>query len=176
MKIVTRFALRLLVALLLLSVTMMANPAPLLCEMMATADTEPPQLISFDVQPRVVNNSLGDHVMYATIHVTDDLSGMPVGSVALAYCAFESPSGKQGIYFEGQWSLIAGDMRDGAYRCPATIFQYQEVGTWRLKYLSMYDRVGNGLILSRDDVKSLGFPTEILVTDTLWVAYVPIVH
>jgi hypothetical protein len=104
------------------------------------------------------------------VHATDDLSG-----VSNIYCAFRSPSGSHHVYFEFQWSLVSGTDRDGVYECPGQIFQYQEPGIWDLQYLTMFDRVGNEVSLSLADMQALGHPTHIVVTDTAWMAHLPVV-
>jgi len=41
-----------------------------------------------------------------------------------------------------------------------TLPRYSEKGTWKLDYVSISDRVGNTKRLDKDDMTSLGFPTE----------------
>jgi hypothetical protein len=39
----------------------------------------------------------------------------------------------------------------------------------------MFDRVGNEVSLSLADMQALGHPTHIVVTDTAWMAHLPVV-
>jgi hypothetical protein len=122
-------------------------------------DTEPPEVVSFDFDPKSVDTSTSSQEITVTTRTTDDLSGLDQGSIRL-YSTSQSQS--TNAWF-GSHQRISGDELDGVYECKMTLPQYSEAGTWKLDYISAYDEVGNRRRLSCEDAVALGFPTEFEV-------------
>ncbi len=122
-------------------------------------DTEPPEVVSFNFDPKSVDASTSSQEITITARTTDDLSGLDQGSIG-----FYSPSQSQSAnaWFSSH-QRISGDELDGVYECKMTLPQYSEAGTWKLDYISAYDEVGNRRRLSCEDAVTLGFPTEFEV-------------
>ncbi len=123
------------------------------------SDTEPPTLVSFDFNPKVVDTSESGQTITFTARITDTLSGMDYSSVR-----FRSASGRQQVnvsFWES--NRISGDERDGTYVYYATLPQYSEAGVWTLDTFELRDGVGNFRNLDRYAVAQLGFPVEFAV-------------
>jgi serine protease len=125
-------------------------------EVASVGDFQPPNIVTFDFDPKDVDTSTISQEVTITARLTDDLSGVDQGGLR-----FYSPSRSQSV---GAWFIsferISGDELDGIYRHKMTIPQYSEAGTWRLEYISIYDKVGNRKQLSYEEASALGFPTS----------------
>jgi len=129
-------------------------------------DTEPPNVLSFDFDPKAVDASASSQMITFTARLTDDLSGVSGKSGGFPTQArFRSPSGNQfqTVIFWPPQNLVSGDELDGIYESSITLPQFSESGIWQLHYFSLYDNVANRRELSLDDMISLGFPTDFLV-------------
>ena len=124
-------------------------------------DTEPPQLITFDFEPKVINTAHAAQYVTVTMRLTDDLSG-----VELMRPDFESSSGNQrrGGAWLAHITRVSGDEHDGTYAVPVTFPQYSEMGPWRLTELRIEDRVGNVRRVDANQMAALGFPIVLWVT------------
>jgi len=122
-------------------------------------DTKPPEIVTFDFDPKTVDTSTSSQEITATARLTDDLSGVDQGSVR-----FYSPSQSQsiGVWFSS-YERTSGSDLDGVYLRKMTLPRYSEPGTWKLDYISIYDKVGNRKRLSQEDSLALGFPAEFEV-------------
>ncbi len=123
-------------------------------EVVSDGDIKPPNIVTFDFDPKAVDTSTMSQEVTITAHLTDDLSGVDQGSVL-----FYSPSRSQSV---GAWlsfnERTSGDEFDGIYRHKMTLPQYSEAGIWTLEYISIYDTVGNKKQLSYEEASALGFP------------------
>jgi hypothetical protein len=118
------------------------------------SDVTPPVVqslsLSLDTQPRSFGPSVsvdaasGAQTVILGIAATDDLSGVGPG---LIFDFFQSeiaaPSG-QGQFSWTSCSLTQGTPLDGFWECTLTIPAQAESGSWRLRYLRVPDRAGNG--------------------------------
>ena len=125
-------------------------------------DTQPPEVVSFDFDPKAVDTSTSSQEITFTARLTDDLSGISVSEfMCSSGVRFISPSGNQhsstGFC---NWDRVSGNELDGTYVSVMTLPQYSEAGTWQLRELWLADTVGNRRTLSKDDMTSLGFPTS----------------
>jgi len=139
-------------------------------QVVSTDDTVPPNIISFDFNPKAINTAASSQDITFTAHLTDDLSG--IGPIAgdgerWSGAQFRSPSGSQHVSVSlfSQYRVSGTDL-DGIYVSKATLPRYSEQGTWTLEYLALYDRVGNRRELSRADMIVLGFPVDFQVVST----------
>ncbi|MFQ5859110.1 MAG: hypothetical protein ACE5LU_26220, partial [Anaerolineae bacterium] len=131
-------------------------------------DTEPPNIVSFDFEPKVVSTAAGDQTITFTVRITDDRSGVgDPGSDGTTYgnfAQFRSSSGRQQAHVAfTRRDRVAGNGRDGTYVSTMTLARHSEVGVWKLSYLEIQDNVGNGRTISLDEMARLGFPTAFQV-------------
>ena len=133
-------------------------------------DTSPPNLVSFDFDPKTINTATSSQQISFTAHITDDLSGLSCREISDnvfmcggGHASFRSPSGQQnaGVRFSSQ-DLVSGNDLDGVYSSKLTLPKYSEQGTWTLEHFSIQDSVGNSRELSSDEMAALGFPTEFI--------------
>lgn len=162
-------------ALLLAALFVVASQSLAVAE--PASDTDPPHVVTFDYGPKTVNTALSGQLVTFTIHLTDDLSGV-TDHLGPTQARFQSPSDGQlvDVTFRPMYDLVSGDALDGIYVNEFTLPRYCETGTWRLKYFLLYDDAGNHAALYQADMDALGFPTELLVTDTIHLGYLPIVR
>lgn len=120
------------------------------------SDTTPPNLVSLDIDPLIVDVSSGDSSTNIVMDVTDDLSGV---SWVIIY--FRSPSGEQQQY---QWgSLVSGSTLNGTWQFDFNFPQFSEVGVWTASYVRLRDSVGNQASIYTETLAAMGFPTEITI-------------
>ena len=138
-------------------------------EVVSVGDTKPPDVLSFDFDPKAIDTSAASQVVTFTTRLADDLSGVTDGDiggmgVSPSQARFQSPSGNQisDVGFVPR-NLISGDEFDGIYRSTMTLPRYSEQGTWKLQHFLLVDDVGNSRRLSQNDMDNLGFPTEFEV-------------
>ena len=124
-----------------------------------TGDTTAPQLKAFSFTPTSVDVGNQSQIINFTGRATDDISGVIYFLVQL-----RGPSGVQ--YAEGFASTpTSGNSFDGVYNFSATISKSAETGTWFVQRIELYDKLGNGPVLYENQLKAMGFPTKIQVTN-----------
>jgi hypothetical protein len=133
----------------------------------AVSDTTPPNLVSFDFEPKVIDVSKSDQTITVTVQLEDNLSGvwnMGAGSTP-SQVEFTSPSGEANIS-AGFWvnhNLVLGGMLNGTYKDDMTLLQHSESGEWHIASFLVIDNVGNRQKLNETQMKKLGYPTAIEV-------------
>ena len=143
---------------------MVALGFPTEFEVESIGDIEPPNLMSFDFDPKSIDTSVSSQKITFTVRLTDDLSGIGMRDDNSWYgssASFISPSGNQHAYvsFDPQ-DRISGTDLDGVYESQMAMPQYSEKGIWKLSYVSISDRIGNNKHLNIDEMEALRFPTE----------------
>jgi len=123
-------------------------------------DTEPPDIVSFDFDPKAIDTSASSQKITFTARLTDDLSG--VNNAMMWICIPEGCHQRWGSSI-GSYNLVSGDTFDGVYKSEMTIPRYSHQGIWKLYSIDIYDKVGNQRVITRDEMESLGFPTEFEV-------------
>src|SRR5512134_1041447 len=127
----------------------------------STSDGTPPELTALNFSPTTINTTTGAASVTVDFAVTDDLSG----AVAI-YASFVSPSGATSQGY-GSW-FSAATSQAGSF---TVVFpQFSEAGIWTLGYLYAADAVGNTRFLLASDVAALGFPTTLVVQNTVPVS------
>jgi hypothetical protein len=130
------------------------------------ADSQPPRLVDFSIEPKAVKSGVSIQSINLSAHIIDDQSGLASSNKAnLSMAYFQSPSGKQtadAIFHPD--NLTAGSKLDGIYSSKIILLQNSEPGVWRLCNFTLIDGQGNRRVLSRDNLAELGFPAEFLVT------------
>ena len=123
----------------------------------AQSDTTPPQLISFDFNPKSINTSNSPQTVTFTARITDNLSG-----ATSVYVQFASPY----TTFGNGGTLISGNALDGIYQGTVTFPRYSQSGTYNVLYIIVYDAASNQRTVSNNELVSLGFPTNLQVFGT----------
>ena len=96
-------------------------------------DLTPPDLVSIEVTPTVVDVTAGDAQAVVSAHLTDDLSGVSSGS----HIAFVSPSGRHTE--NAQFSEnVSGTLLDGIFEGTLYFNQYTEPGVWQVQTCTDY--------------------------------------
>ncbi len=134
-------------------------------------DTTPPQLISLDFVPKVINTSNGSSEVTVTMSITDDLAGVhfspttPFLTYFEAGINFRSPSGQQNQFnaYAGNFTLVSGTPLDGDWVGTVPFPQYSEDGTWWVDLLQVKDMTNNIQYFDMASLSALGFPTELVV-------------
>jgi len=119
----------------------------------ASPDLDPPVVqslgVSLDVQPRMfgpsvsVDASMGARVVFFGLQVTDNLSG--VGNwlfFDFPRLDFTGPSNQTQVH--GSCNLTQGTNLNGFWECFVLVPAQAETGTWRLTFMRVADRAGNG--------------------------------
>jgi hypothetical protein len=120
-------------------------------------DTAAPTLEGFDFSPDMVDTSSSPASVTFTARITDALSGVSYWCVELFSQSGQQAQGQ--CFFEGP---VSGDLNNGTFQGTLTLPQYAEQGQWRVFRVTLFDRVGNWLALSADQLAALSFPTELL--------------
>jgi len=122
----------------------------------AVQDVTAPVLQSFSFTPTAIDTDSGAQTVTATLHVTDDLSGVEGISVIIT-----SPSGKR---------IVASDNtfygNDAVVQISVLFGQYGEAGNWHAS-VGVTDAVGNIASYSQSDLASLGFSNTLSVTSSI---------
>jgi hypothetical protein len=118
-------------------------------------DTNPPELIDFDFNPKSVDVSAGAQTVLVTVESIDVGSG-----VKRVDLAFDSPSGSQR---QNGWTVFpsSGDASNGTWTISMSFPTGSEPGTWLVEYVVIVDEAGNRLDLQAADLQALGFPTQL---------------
>jgi Ca2+-binding RTX toxin-like protein len=131
-------------------------------------DTTAPVVQPWTFSTQTVNlsgNNVG--VFQITARITDNLSGNAgEGYISSpTQILLLSPSGKQSIHVMlSGWQLISGTPQDGVYAGTGRIAPYSEAGTWTVDHLMAVDQVGNTKYFYTDELKAMGFDTDLEVT------------
>ena len=112
------------------------SPSTLLEVISQVADTDPPELVEFDFNPKQVDVTTGPANVLCEATLSD-----PSG-VDYLICSFRSPSGGQFHNCRAN-SPTSGDINDGVWSCTVTIPQDAEPGLWDINQLQSRDLVGN---------------------------------
>jgi hypothetical protein len=111
----------------------------------ATADTTPPQITAFSLEPSTVDTQDGPATVTATMTLTDDQSGIAtcddIGYTSSVSSLYLAPlTGTQSA--NDSLKRVAGTDRDGVYTATFTLPQGAQNGAWRA-HLMLVDKVGN---------------------------------
>ena len=130
----------------------------------ALVDDQPPGLVAFSLEPKVVKAS-SSQIINLTAHIIDDQGGLASGSKQnLSTAWFVSPSRKQTASATiGPRNLSAGSRLDGVYYGKIVLPKNSEIGTWRLDNLTLVDEQGNRRVFGQEQMLRLEFPAEFLV-------------
>lgn len=164
-----RFAAFSLGALLVTSCTDAVAPVPLLQPgapsfANGSSDVTAPTLTALNLTPTDINTTDSEASVTMEFTVTDDLSG------ARLFCAiFNSPSGTRSV---SPPCVVFSPSTSHSGSTVATFPRFSEAGTWSLVQVRIDDAAGNATVLSNADLVAGGFPTTIVVRNTIGVAIV----
>jgi len=128
-------------------------------EVVSTPDTTAPELLAFDFAPKSIDTGGGPATVTCTATVTDDLSGVTYVNVDFWGPPDETLHQDQ---VDGRLLHVAGDAYVGELEFP----QHSDPGTWVIYVVSMHDAIGNYGYYTASDVRTLGFPADLAVSDT----------
>ncbi len=121
-----------------------------------TSDTTPPRLVSFTFSPTTVDVSTAGKTVVAIATITDNLAGLSWGLVT-----FGSPNGQ---YVNANLFRLTGTPLNGTYQATINLPLHLQAATWKAQ-VYLYDLAGNSQTLGFTDLQTLGFPTDLVVTD-----------
>jgi len=124
-----------------------------------TSDTEPPQLIEFDFNPKEIDTTDGPVTITFTMRITDDLSGVNDQSDRAYFKSTISSQTKAGFLYDDA-DRVSGDKNDGIYVDTIVLPQYSAPGIWKLDDIVLRDEVYNSCLINYDDFVNMGFPVE----------------
>jgi hypothetical protein len=132
------------------------------------SDGSPPNLAGFSFSPTFIDTSTGAQNVTLTFQLTDDLSGVDFLAIV-----FVSQSGGQiQILFGGltnPFTLVAGTPLNGTWKGTLTFPKFSEAGTWSVSEVSLEDTALNSSLLDNDTLKTLGFSTNLVVTQSPFI-------
>ncbi len=144
---------------------------PVLTVSSAPSDSVPPLLTSLSLSSPIIDTSASSQNVGMTLSASDNLSGIVFTSDALnfdyIYVQFTSPSGGQNVFLSSLNTPppeIAGSPLAGTWQLTAQWPKFSEQGTWNLNLLSLKDSAGNLAIYGPTQLKALGLPSSIVVT------------
>ena len=144
---------------------------PVLTDSSTPSDTTPPVLTGLSFAPSIADTSSSSQNVTVTLSASDDISGVYFGVFnsfySWSWAQFQSPSGNQYVYAQGNYSHsapIAGTPLAGTWQLTAQWPQFSEQGTWTLTYFLLLDAVGNYAYYSPANLTAMGFPTTIVIT------------
>ena len=145
-----------------------SNPKDPLSYLALSSDSQPPNLMGFDLEPTVIDTRTSSQNITLTARVVDDWSGLRAeygdSSDKVSKVIFVSPTGSQTAVTKILPSdLTAGDELDGFYRASISLPLGSEKGAWMLESIDLVDRGGNVRTFTRDELITRGFPVEFLV-------------
>lgn len=132
-------------------------------------DTEAPKLHELSISPHSVNVGIADADVTIHLHLTDNLSG-----VGLIQVNVRNANGS-GYTFIRDWRnhIVAGTPLDGVWEGTITVPAFSRPSQLTATMLIAFDRVGNQLRLSEEEMKRFGAIATITNTvETQYLAYV----
>jgi hypothetical protein len=122
---------------------------------LAQADTDPPELIDFDFNPKVIDLSAGGAQINFEMELSDALSG-----VKGAGCGIVSQGGT--IHIGAGTSFpSSGDRNSGVFTFWIWVPRFYEEGIWRIDSCNATDQVSNQATWSFADLAALALPTDL---------------
>lgn len=140
--------------------------SPLLIVSDSTPDTTPPRLTNFTFSPQVLDTSIGQQTVVATLHATDNLSGVSFAPTTEAFTFFygpflENPSGTKTLFPE--CFEVGGTPLNGTWQCNLSVPSFSEAGAWTVSDIELKDADDNEVDYSTSQLQSLGFPTVLTI-------------
>jgi hypothetical protein len=121
----------------------------------AQADTDPPELIDFDFNPKAIDLTADGAQINFEMELRDELAG--VGFVG---CGIVSQSGR--IHIGASIGFpTSGDRSSGVFTFWIWVPRFFEEGIWRIDSCSATDESFNNVTWSSAELATLGFPTDL---------------
>lgn len=133
--------------------------APAAAQVTSTEDVTPPALVSATLDATTVDATVSPQMLEATIHATDDLSG--VQFISLLY-RHETQGTYLSIFARGH-NRVAGDALDGTYVSQTQVPTTTAAGDFELFSVTVQDTVGNYFRAQGPDVATVNAPQTITV-------------
>lgn len=120
------------------------------------ADMVPPKVLSFDFNPKVINTLIGPTQIEIIMTAQDDLSGVKDASI-------EFNSQEVGQSIGSGIGVISVNGNIATLRGILSVQQFFPNGTYEISRLTLSDFVQNFVNLDKDELKTRGFATELLI-------------
>lgn len=135
---------------------------PTAFEQTAPGDTTPPTLAGFTISPQLVHTDAGDATIRFDVHVTDDLAGLSdlwKGDLADVWFDAEDPERPGDHYPFGISRYLGwtGSRTDSVHSFEGELSRFAAFGTYRIRWVTLSDRVGNVSRFTGDDLVAAGF-------------------
>ncbi len=117
------------------------------------ADTNPPEIGSFELSPEVIDVTDGPQTVTFTVGATDDMSG--VNNVLVW---MDLPDG--GFEIAGGGTLISGTILDGVWEMTESFSEFTDPGIATVNQITLVDLSGNTFSYGYDDLVNLGFDLD----------------
>src|SRR6266566_4756053 len=128
----------------------------------ATADTTPPQLVSFSVSPLSADTSSGPAALTVSIGARDDSNGFDTSASGNGRIVFTSDSGTT-VFGRQSLPVTGGTATSPVFQLVLSVPQFSPAGTYRIS-LTLEDTAFNTATFSSADLQARGFPSSILLT------------
>ena len=118
-------------------------------------DTRPPELISLDFNPKIIDVTQGPATIRVTVTTQDDISGIDQGFIAFAHTTIGTQRGG-----------TLGVSSPNSLSAEIFIPQFSPVGIYRIIIMGLFDKAGNHTEFTGNQLQSLGFPVEFFNGNT----------
>ena len=128
-------------------------------------DTQPPDLLSLEILPSVVE--LHDVAVAVTCRarIVDDAVGVAGEGYTSSpsQARFRSPSGQTLDALFDHRNRLSGDARDGVYEGRVELSPESERGLWKIESVLVVDQLGNARRYSPEELRDRGMPNGLQV-------------
>jgi hypothetical protein len=110
------------------------------------ADTTPPEIASFSIEPQVIHTAAGDRKITVEIGIEDDWSGVNAGLDPVSSLRFQLTPPNWPVSWGSSGSapvLVTGTFQDGTWQMNRVLEEDAGFGTWTVRWISATDRAGN---------------------------------
>lgn len=126
-------------------------------------DTNPPHLVEFDFEPKIIDTSTGPATITFTMRLTDDVSGVREDADTTWFESTNSSQSTAEFLYDAA-DRVSGDQFDGIYVEQLILPQFSASGVWKINSMKLQDGVENTRSLNYDDLVALGFSAEFTNT------------
>jgi sugar lactone lactonase YvrE len=133
-----------------------ARGFPTTIQVISIQDTTPPELVSFDFNPKTVDVTAGPQTVTFTLGARDDLSGVSY-SLILA----EAETGRLAQAVADR--MVSGTPLDGVFEGTMNFVPHVTSGTWIVREIHLTPVAGPGAVFTTAGLAARGFPVGIEV-------------
>jgi hypothetical protein len=120
-------------------------------EIVAQGDTEPPHLVSVQVEPTFVDTTSSSVPMTVTFRMTDNLSGAYYASISFARFSEDGGSAQPSIdWYRSPLMAVSGTITNGLFILDDELPQHSPHGRWYLSSVLIFDSARNTCTWQRE--------------------------